>query len=216
MEQCLRDFKRWEAMPKRHSPLTKKMVRDLLAFCKDFPPDSKEKAFTDWCNIGLHMGYQPCKWAAKKAPKHSKDFPRADDPAKLIYQVLLHDICLIGTGGEGISTELANPASRLQAVKIRVRFQNNGDNGQELTEAANHIDPQLCCAQAAQRVKQRAARLGLERQDPALAYRTNKGSKKASFFHSGMIKTLLRNMAKRTYHSVDLGADNLLFTGHSF
>jgi integrase len=216
IEQCLRDFKRWEAMPKRRSPLTKKMVRDLLAFCKDFPPDSKEKAFADWCIIGLHMGYRRCEWAAEKAPKHSRDFPRADDPAKSIYQVLLDDIRLIGTGGERIAAELAYPASRLQAVKIRVRFQKNGDNGQELTEAANHLDPQLCCARAAQRVKQRAARLGLEGQDPASAYRANKGSKKASFFHSGLIKTLLRNMAKRTYHSVDLGADNLLFTGHSF
>jgi integrase len=59
--------------------------------------------------------------------------------------------------------------------------------------------------------------LGLEGQDPASAYRANKGSKKASFFHtSGMIKTLLRNMAKRTFNSVNLVADNLLFTGHSF
>ena len=97
-----------------------------------------------------------------------------------------------------------------------MRFQKNGDNGQELTEAANHTDPQLFCVRTAQRVKQRAARLGLEGQDPASAYRANKGSRKASFFHSGMIKTLLRNMAKRTYHSADLGADNLLFTGHSF
>jgi hypothetical protein len=162
IEQCLRDFKRWEAMPKRRSPLTKKMVRDLLVFCKDFPPDSKEKAFADWCIIGLHMGYRRCEWAAEKAPKHSRDFPRADDPAKSIYQVLLDDIRLIGTGGERISAELAYPASRLQAVKITVCFQKNGDNGQELTEAANHLDPQLCCARAAQRVKQRAARLGLE------------------------------------------------------
>jgi hypothetical protein len=123
IEQCLRDFKRWEAMPRRHSPLTKKMVRDLLAFCKEYPPDSKEKAFADWCIIGLHVGYRHCKWASEKAPKHSTNFPRADDPVKSIYQVLLNDIRLIGTGGKRIADELTYPAAQLQAVKIRVRFQ---------------------------------------------------------------------------------------------
>jgi hypothetical protein len=73
--QCLRDFKRWEAMPKRCNPLTKKMVRDLLEFCTDFPQDSKEKAFVNWCFIGLHMGYRSCKWAAEKALKHCTDLP---------------------------------------------------------------------------------------------------------------------------------------------
>jgi hypothetical protein len=178
--------------------------------------DSKEKAFADWCIIGLHVGYRRCEWAVEKAPKHQTDFPRADDPAKSISQVLLDDIRLIGTGGERVYAEIDYPASRLQAVKICVHFQKNGGNRQILTKAANHKDPQLCCVRAAQQVKQRAARLGLEGQDPALAYPANKGSKKASFFHSRLIKTLLRNMANITYNSVDSVADNLLFTGHSF
>jgi hypothetical protein len=32
IKQRLRDFKRWEAMPKRRNTLTKKMVHDLLAY----------------------------------------------------------------------------------------------------------------------------------------------------------------------------------------
>jgi hypothetical protein len=59
---------------------------------------------------------------------------------------LLDDIRLIDTGGEQVLVELAYLASsQLQAVKIYVNFQKNGDNGQELTKAANHEDPQLCC-----------------------------------------------------------------------
>jgi hypothetical protein len=47
MGQCLPDFKHWEAMSKHHSPLTKKVVHNLLEFCKDFAKDSKDKAFAD-------------------------------------------------------------------------------------------------------------------------------------------------------------------------
>jgi hypothetical protein len=70
-------------MPKRCSPLTKKMVHDLPAeFCIDFPQDSKEMAFLNWCIIGLQVGYRSCKWAAVKVLKHWTDFPWADDPQK--------------------------------------------------------------------------------------------------------------------------------------
>jgi hypothetical protein len=116
--QCLRDFKRWEAMPKRCNPLTKKMVRDLLEFCTDFPQDSKEKAFVNWCFIGLHMGYRSCKWAAEKALKHCTDLPWADDPQKSIDQVLLDNTQLIGTGGERVLDELTYPAQHLQEVLV--------------------------------------------------------------------------------------------------
>ena len=95
--KCINDFQRWEDMPKRRSPLTKKMVRNLLHHCRDHSNDSKEKAFADWCIVGLHVGYRRCEWAAEKAPKHSTDFPRADDPLKSIYQVLLDDFTLIKT-----------------------------------------------------------------------------------------------------------------------
>jgi hypothetical protein len=80
IDQCLRDFKRWEAMPKRHIPLTEKMVRDFLKFCKDFLQDSKEKAFADWCITGLHIGYRHCKWAAAKVLKHCTYFPMQTIP----------------------------------------------------------------------------------------------------------------------------------------
>ena len=70
IEKCLREFKKWEQMPNRRSPLTKRMVRDLMEYCKDFHEDSKEKAFVDWCILGLHMGYRRIEWATDKAPKH--------------------------------------------------------------------------------------------------------------------------------------------------
>jgi hypothetical protein len=135
-------------MPKRHSPLTKKMALNLLKFCKDFPQD--------WCIIGLHVGYRCCQWAADKAPKHPIHFPQADNPQLSIYQVLCNGIQVSGTAsGKRVLDVLAYPAPWLQIVKIRVHFQKNAtDNGQDLTEALNHVDPQLCCTRAAQRVKQ--------------------------------------------------------------
>jgi hypothetical protein len=109
IEQHLRYFKGWEAMPERHSSLTEKMVNDLLEFCKDFPQDSKEKAFTDWwCIICLHICYQRYRWAAEKAQKHRADL--ADHPQKSIHQVLLDDIRLIVVADERVQDELTYPA----------------------------------------------------------------------------------------------------------
>lgn len=98
VKQCLQEFKCWEAIPQHYSPLTKSRVCNLLEFCKDFPQDSKAKVFAGWCTISLHRGDRHCEWVAEKGPKHCANFPWVDDLQKLICQVVLDKIQLIGTG----------------------------------------------------------------------------------------------------------------------
>jgi hypothetical protein len=215
IDQHLKDFERWEAMPTRQDPLTKKMIRDLQEHAKDAHPDSKEAAFIDWCIVGLHMGYRRCEWASEKSPKNPDDVPRVSPMNDSIYQCTLDDFKLLGREGERISDPENYPPDKLGGSIHRVRWQKNGQHGQKVRQAANREDPSFCCVRAVQRIKQRAKRLGLQGHQPASAYRANRGSKKPSFFCVRTIQALIRDMAKRTYKCDDLQEADLRYTGHS-
>jgi hypothetical protein len=214
IERELQDFERWEKMPNRKDPLTKKMVRALAEMAKGTHEDSKEHAFLDWCIVGLHMGYRRCEWASEKNPKHSEDFPRAQNPTKEIYQVLVDDFRILGEGGARITDDLTHPADKLSAAVVTVRFQKNGDHGQKITQAANTADPQFCCVRAIQRIKQRAHRLGLSGPSPASAYRAHQKSRKPNYFYVRIIQQLLTRMAEKAY-DCDAKEAGLSYTGHS-
>ena len=217
IEDCLTDFQKWETMPDRKSPLTKKMIKDLIIFTKDHHIDSKARAFVDWCIVGIHMGYRGCEWLSTHKPKHATDFPRVrDHPDKPIYQVLLDDMILIGSNGARVPDELTHPVDDLRGTQIKVRFQKNKQNGQIVSQARNTEDPDLCVTRAVQRIKQRAARLGLCGDDPASCYKSNPGSKRPSFFYTRLVVELLESMALRTYKIDNLIDSRLSYTPHSF
>jgi hypothetical protein len=213
----LKEFERWEKIPNRKDPLTKKMLNTLA---KDMAPrthiDSKENAFIDWCTVGLHMGYRRCEWASDKAAVKPEDVTRCENPTKDIYQAVLDDYRLLGEQGKRLTTEeeLTYSADKLSGAVITVRFQKNGHHGEKVSQAANTTQPDFCCARAIQRIKQRAKRLGLQGHHPASAYRAFKKSVRPSFFHASMITKLLRKMAEITY-DCDLKEAGLNYTGHS-
>jgi hypothetical protein len=212
--KLVKKYRRWEAMPNRQQPLTKKMVQDELLRTKGWDQDCKERAFLDWCVIGLHMGYRRCEWANEKTPKHMADFRRVEElEHKPIYQLLLDDMEFFNKDGERIREVTTCPPDKIGGVRFTVRFQKNGMHGQKVTHAANHTKQDFCCVRAAQRIQQRGIRLGLEGPNPASAYRANRNSKKPSFFHASAINTMLRKMAANTYKLAK--ADGLKYTGHS-
>jgi hypothetical protein len=197
--QLVKKYKRWENMPNRQQPLTKKMVQDEQRRTAGWDHDCKERAFLDWCVVGLHMGYRRCEWATEKNPKHQNDFRRVEDLAdKPIYQLLLDDMAFFSPTGERIRDIRTHPPDKVGGVRFTVRFQKNGMHGQQITQTANHAQQDFCCARAAQRIQQRGVRLGLDGTSPASAYQANRNSKQPSFFHASSINTLLRKMAAAT------------------
>jgi hypothetical protein len=217
IDKHIQAFGRWQNMPNRQDPLTKKMIRTLQEYVleQDMHPDSKEQAFIDWCIIGLHMGHQRCEWASEKMHDNPDNATRAGDPAKSIYQCLLDDLTLLDENGTRIRDPISFPENKLGGSIHRVRFQKNGQHGQKVKQSANHKDPLFCCARAVQRIHKRAQRLGLEGHQPACSFRQNKKSKRPSFFHKSSVNTMLRNMAKRTYKVQNLKEEGLQYTGHS-
>jgi hypothetical protein len=137
--KLVKKYRRWEAMPNRQQPLTKKMVQDELLCTKGWDQDCKERAFLDWCVIGLHMGYRRCEWANEKTPKHMADFRRVEElEHKPIYQLLLDDMEFFNKDGERIREVTTCPPDKIGGVRFTVRFQKNGMHGQKVTHAANH------------------------------------------------------------------------------
>jgi hypothetical protein len=213
----LHEFERWEKIPNRKDPLTKKMLATLAnVMAPSTHTDSKENAFIDWCTVGLHMGYRRCEWASDKAAATPEDVTRCENACKDIYQCLLNDFQLLGANGKRLTNEedTSYPEAQLSGAVITVRFQKNGHHGEKVSQAANHTQPTFCCVRAIQRIKQRAKRLGLQGHQPASAYRAFKKSQRPSFFHATMIAKLLRKMAEITYNC-DLKEAGLNYTGHS-
>jgi hypothetical protein len=217
ISDAIRDYEKWESMPKKQSPLTKKMILNLIERTKDYHIDSKERAFVDWCILGLHMAYRRIEWCNEWNPKSLEDFHRAKDIHKLIYHCLVQDLQLLGADGNFLSesAQLTYNPGLLTHAKVKVRFQKNGRNGEILSVAANVPQPTFCGARVAQRIKQRAQRLGLDPHQPASAYRSNPGSKRPSFFHRKLVQTILESTAKSTYQVDDLKKHNLSYTPHS-
>jgi hypothetical protein len=161
------------------------------------------------------MGYHRCEWATEKKPQSQTDFRRVEELAhRPIYQLLLNDMDFFSPSGDRIRDIENCPPNKIGGVRFTVQYQKNGMHGQKITHAANKEHPEFCCARAAQRICQRATRLGLDSTSPASAYRSNRKSKKPTFFHSNMINTMLRKMAANTYKLTK--ADGLKYTGHSF
>jgi hypothetical protein len=142
------------------------------------------------------------------------DFRCAGDPDNSIYQCRPSDFTILGKGGTRLTDEINHPEHQLGGVRITVRFQKNRDNGQLITQAANHDSPDFCIVRAVQRMKHRALRLGIESDQPCCVYRRSPGSKKPSFFHTSIIRDLLCKMATRTYN-IDTKTEKLLYSGHS-
>jgi hypothetical protein len=105
IEQLLKHVRKWENLPNRRSPVTKRMISDLHTTIKKTHHDSKHQAFYDWLILGTQTGFRRCKWASEKSITNLDDFPKADDPLKSIYQCLGKDIVLYNNDNQIIRSE---------------------------------------------------------------------------------------------------------------
>jgi hypothetical protein len=92
--QLLKHVRKWENLPNRRSPVTKRMISDLHTTMKKTHQDSKHQAFYDWLILGAQTGFRRCEWASEKPITNLDDFPKADDQLKYVYQCLGKDMVL--------------------------------------------------------------------------------------------------------------------------
>jgi hypothetical protein len=125
LEQLLKHVRKWENLPNRRSPVTKRMISDLHTTMKKTHQDSKHQAFYDWLILGAQTGFRRCEWASENPITSLDDFPKADDPLKSIYQCLGKDIILYNNDNQIIrDNELAQtPDHQLRGLTLKYCFQ---------------------------------------------------------------------------------------------
>ena len=117
-------------------------------------------------------------------------------------------------------------ARELIAVKIRWRYQKNGNHGEEIKFQKSN-DRNKCALRAAYSIACRFVRLKADRKYPLAIYKKNRGSRKHSYLirkgvekklqiaawktHYTECKTLKESPAKITLHSVRILAAVILF-----
>ena len=218
LSSIIADVKRWEDIPNRRSPVTKRMLRTAKRRAANTHADSKQHAFYDWLVVGMSTAYRRCEWASENKITTRADFPRAANPQRDIYQCLGADIRIYDNNDQE-RLEFENGAdANLQKTRVRWRFQKNSDNNQVIDFAANHTDPDLCITRAAKRIKRRAKRFALTDQDPLSCYRACTNSRQPSWFTSDVIRAELRAIAMATYNypnAAELRRHGYVFSSHS-
>ena len=126
-----------------------------------------------------------------------------------------------GTRGYRIPNSRHLKISHAKILKLRWRFQKNGNNGEVLTYMCNDSLPHRCPVRAAIRVRDRAIRLGVPPELPLAVFKNKQGcSQYIDDFHvtqmlQFLAKTIFNisqtnDLARFTCHSIRVGACILL------
>ena len=224
IKSVIREHHRWEKMPNRREPITPKMIDFWIQQAEDADPDSFTAAIADWMIIGIKTGMRKSEWAQDTTLKHTKSgFNENVDGSCRAF--IFDDFSF---ERENILVNRKSKTSlslskKYDLLRIRWRFQHNGDNGQEILFSRNQNREKDCVVEAARRIVERAQRLGVPKEHPLSGYKYNK---KICYIKDTEIKKEIQSVAKQVYnltnkaqigrftnHSIRVGACTLLHCG---
>ena len=210
-------------MPNRREPITPKMIDFWIRQAENADPDSFTAAIADWMIIGIKTGMRKSEWAQDTTLKQTKNgFNENVDGSCRAF--IFDDFSF---ERENITIDKKNKTTlsfskKYDLLRIRWRFQKNGDNGQEILFSRNENERD-CIVAAAQRIVNRAQRLGVPKDRPLSVYKYNK---KICYIKDNEIKKEIQSVAKQVYnltnkaqigrftnHSIRVGACTLLHCG---
>ena len=225
----INEHKRWESMPNRREPLTYSMVDYLFKMVhNNISPqlDDSSAALADWLILGMQTGMRKSEWCQDRyvLSKTGKVTSNRDGSPSAFT---LDDFIFEGARGCRISNSRTSTILNAQILKLRWRFQKNGNNGEILTYMCNDENKHRCPVQAALRIRDRAIRLGVPPALPIAIFKNDQGfSQYLDDFHvTHMLQFLARtiyniskieDLSRFTCHSIRVGACVLLHeTGQS-
>ena len=220
----INEHKRWESMPNRREPLTYSMVDHLyhISYNKNPPlsSDCLEAVLADWLILGMQTGMRKSEWCQDRyllqktqTVQHNRD----GSSSAFIFE----DFTFEGHRGYRIPNLRHQAISTAHILKLKWRFQKNGNNGEVLTYMCNASLPHRCPVQAAIRIRDRAIRLGVPPELPIAVFQNSQGkSQYIDDFHVTQILQFLarkifnisqtNDLARFTCHSIRVGACVLL------
>ena len=160
--------------------------------------------------LGMVTGFRKSEWCQTRLTSPGQDIGRNIDGSAKGF--ILQDF--IFENLHGVRMDNSRQASILQAsvVKIRWRFQKNGDNGQILTYIANENNTVICPVKAALRIRARAIRLHIP-DDLRVSFSPLK--ELVLYCDDSHVESHLKSLASQCYN-ITYKVDLTRFTCHSF
>ena len=217
IEDMIAEHKRWEQMPNRQEPVTLEMLKYINKLAKKEPKDSLLASMRDWLCLGNYAGFRLQEWAQEKKNTKNGGFAvwekseGGDGSAKAF---LCEDFTFFGKRSKVITSSAKKVihAKDTETMKLRYRYQKNGDNGQKVAYAKNPENPDFCPIVAGTNIRKRAQRLGVEKDTPIAVYKNDKGS--YSHITEKDIERILQ-MAAKEVHNITNRRDLMRFSSHS-
>ena len=209
------EHRRWESMPNRREPLTFAMVDCAYSTTNhaspSSPDDTLHAALTDWLILGMQTGMRKSEWCQDRhiLRKTGQVIPNRDGSASAF---LLTDFTFEKSNGVRCDNSRHMYIQDATIVKIRWRFQKNGNNGEVLSYMANNKNPGRCPVRAAMRIRDRAIRLGVPPDTPIAVFKNSAGY--SQFIDDFHVTQMLQSLAKTVYNITD-PTDLARFSSHS-
>ena len=214
IQNILREHRRWESIPNRREPLTYPMVQQAaLEAKKDLSPcqHTLNHALYDWLVLGMVTGFRRSEWCQDRTySARTGDITRNIDGSSSAF--ILSDFTFEHTGGVRMNNHTSSHILSAQVLKIKWRFQKNGDNGQILSYTLNSINPNFCPVRAALRIRARAIIARVPPDYPISIFIQQNGL--SGFIDNIHVSDALKDLASKVYNITN-SADLARFTSHS-
>ena len=217
IKDILREIRRWESVPNRKEPLTKKMVKYIINKGKTLNRVNHNNIYTvlgDWLVVGLQAGFRRKEWAQDRTyvRKH-KDIERNIDKSSSAF--ILEDFEFRGKGNKRINNSSTNEIKKASTVNIKWRFQKNNDNGQVISYVKDNVNKTYCVVEACQRLRNRAINLRIAKDKPIAVFTEIINGKSITRLVDDIhIKRLLQEAASKEYN-IKCKKELSAFTSHS-
>ena len=193
IQDILNESERWETMENRREPLTWDMVDTLRSNPASKSFFSLEAAMLDWLTVGMYAGFRLSEWAQADSDVNKKT--SHGQPAWKLSRK--HDSIAIIRSDVSISKD----PDGAEYLKIRYRWQKNGQNGESiLYGAASQGYPYRCPVTAMRNILRRADSLRLPPDAPLAWFLEGQHQQ---LITDKYICSILRKTASNTYKIID-------------
>ena len=216
INDIITEVKRWETIPDRREPITKKMIDFIANKGAKLAKHSAHNIYTalnDWLIMGLQSGFRRKEWAQDRTYiKKHKDIQRNVDGSASAF--ILRDIEFRNKNNARINQQSNKDISNAPIVNLTWRFQKNNDNGQIISYTEDKSNKKYCYVSACKRIRNRALQLKQKQGYPIAIFTDDKNKTKILYIDDVHISTILQEAAKAVYN-ISNKEDLNKFTSHS-
>lgn len=212
---------RYEAVPNRREMIHAKMMSHMLHTAKGQHEDSLESALLDWIILGRYAGFRQSEWC-QTSQRIAMTEPSLALPVPEPLAFITSDFTFFDSEACPLAADELNTTP--DAVELTWRFQKNSNNGERIPFSRDLERPDLCPVLAADRIRRRAARLGIPPSSPLAVFANPQAVTGFSYITANHTTAFLRAAARAAFqlstndarlqrwscHSIRVTAANLL------